>query len=56
MSYEDLAVHTNWYDWTYGTRKSGLGRWGAETFPGTYQDFEDLLLKLEEYGPDGMFN
>ena len=50
------GIHFNWYDWTKGSRKSGFGRWGSEEFPGTYQDYLDLLLKLNEYGPSGMFN
>jgi hypothetical protein len=51
---EEKGIHFNWYDWSNGSRKSGLGRWAAETFPGTYEDYVDLLLRFNVYGEKGL--
>ena len=51
---EKKGIHFNWYDWSSGSRKSGTGRWGAETFPGTYEDYLDLLLRFNVDGMAGL--
>jgi hypothetical protein len=57
LDYDDnpkKGLHFNWYDWTNGKRRSGLGRYGAETFPGTYEDFIEMLLRLNTGGVEYM--
>ncbi len=39
------GIHYNWYDWTGGARGAG-GRWGAETFPGTHDQYLRILESL----------
>lgn len=45
------GTHFNFYDWTF---KGSLGRWGAARFPGTYEDYEDMLLKFAYGGVEDM--
>lgn len=41
----DKGVHYNWFDWSRGSRGTG-GRWGAEIFPGTQEDYARIIAQL----------
>lgn len=41
------------FNWQLGKKSSG-GIWGAATFPGTYEDYIDMLLQFNEGGVEAM--
>jgi hypothetical protein len=42
----EKGAHYNWYDWSKGNKGSG-GRWGAEYFPATKEQYLQMLKGLE---------
>jgi hypothetical protein len=42
----DKGIHYNWFDWSGGNKGAG-GRWGAEVFPGTREQYVALLRALQ---------
>lgn len=48
------GAHFNWFDWTQGDKGSGLGRWGAETFPASEDQVIDMILNFTEGGVEQM--
>jgi hypothetical protein len=43
----DKGIHYNWFDWTRGNKGAG-GRWGAEVFPGSREQYVALLRALQK--------
>ena len=43
----DKGIHYNWFDWTHGNKGAG-GRWGAEVFPGSREQYVALLRALQK--------
>lgn len=41
------GIHYNWFDWTGGNKGAG-GRWGAEVFPGSREQYVALLRALQK--------
>jgi hypothetical protein len=57
LEFDDTKqAHFNWYDWTLGKRTSGLGRYGAEKFPGSYELVIEMIVGFEYNGVQGMLN
>ena len=42
------------FNWMIGKKNSG-GSWGAATFPGTHESYENMLLQFSEGGVKDMF-
>jgi len=50
----DKGAHFNWFDWSVGKKSSGLGSWGAETFPASEDQVTEMVLYLHYEGIGAM--